>query len=84
MRAIESTKLSPAWPLFEAEAKRRRRDPRRLLTDSMKACLQSWADADANEQMAAQTKASGLAETDAVRLVREHRAAKKSGAKAGL
>jgi len=84
MKVIEPAKRSPAWPLFEAEAKRRRRNPRRLLTDYMNACLESWADADADEQMAAQVKASGLEERDAVRIVREHRAAKRSGDEASL
>ncbi len=75
MKAIEPTNFS-AWPLFEAEAKRRRRDPRRLLLNYMNECLESWKDADEDVQVAAQAQTSGLKESDAVQLVREHRAAK--------
>lgn len=68
---------SPLWEQFQAEARRRRKRPVRLLTDYMRECLESWEDQKLDAEISRQAQTSGYAESDAVEIVRRHRAAKK-------
>ena len=68
---------SPLWKEFQAAARRRRRDPARLLTDYMRECLERWEDQQLDAEISRQARASGRREADAVKIVRRYRQEKK-------
>lgn len=68
---------SPMWKQFEAEARKRRRNPIRLLSDYMKECLEIWEHERLDEEIRREAQKSGYTEDDAVEIVRQYRLEKK-------
>ena len=64
------------WEEFQTAARKRRRNPVRLLEDYMRQCLAIWEDQTLDEEIRRDAKRSGRAEEDAVDIVRRHRLAK--------
>ena len=73
---------SPLWKEFRAAARRRQRDPTRLLSEYMRECLEVWEDQKLDVEISRQAQASGLAEADAVKIVRRHWLEKKKPTRA--
>ena len=71
---------SPVWKQFETEAKRRRRNPVKLISDYMKECIEIWEHERLDDEISKQAKKSGYTEEDAVELVRQYRLEKKQRA----
>ena len=75
---------SPLWEQFQAEARKRRRNPARLVTEYMRECLEIWVDEKLDEEISrdVQKYASkhGLTEADAVEFVRQCRREKRAKA----
>lgn len=73
---------SPLWEQFQAEARKRRRNPARLVTEYMRECLEIWEDEKLHEEIRADVQKymrdNGLTEIDAVELVRQYRREKKA------
>lgn len=67
----------PIKQRFEEAARRRRRDPNRLLTQFMRECLESWEDEQLDKEITKQVRRSGLREEDAVDCVGRVRQARK-------
>ena len=68
---------SPVWEQFQQEARKRRRDPVRLLTEYMRECLEVWQDQKLDEEIQREAQNSGYREADAVTIVRHHRQKKR-------
>jgi len=64
---------SALWVRFEAAARKRRRDPVRLLKEFMKERLEVWEDQKLDRQVKKAALRSGRREDDAVQIVRRHR-----------
>lgn len=64
---------SALWQRFEEAARRRRRDPIRLLKEFMKERLEIWEDQKLDRELKKAALRSGRAEEDAVGFVRRHR-----------
>ena len=64
---------SALWERFEEAARKRRRDPVRLLKEFMKERLEVWEDQKLDRQVKKAALRSGLPEDDAVEIVRRHR-----------
>ena len=64
---------SALWERFEEAARKRRRDPVRLLKDFMKERLEVWEDQKLDRQVKKATLRSGAREDDAVEIVRRRR-----------
>lgn len=73
---------SPVWEDFQREARARRRNPVRLLTEYMRERLEIWEDQKLDEEMRRAAQRSGYTEADAVDLVRKYRAEKRQRAAA--
>ena len=71
---------SPVWKQFEIEAKKRRRNPVRILSDYMNECLEIWEHEKLDNEISKEAQKSGYAEDDAVELVRQYRREKKGRA----
>jgi len=71
---------SPVWKQFETEAKKRRRNPVKLLSNYMKECLEIWEHERLDDEISKQAQKSGYTEDDAVELVRQYRREKKQDA----
>ena len=71
---------SPVWKQFETEARRRRRNPVKLLSDYMEECLEIWKHERLDEEISKEVQKSGYTEEDAVELVRQYRREKKERA----
>ncbi len=71
---------SPVWKQFETEAKKRRRNPVKLLSDYMKECLEIWEHEHLDEEISREAQKSDYTEDDAVELVRQYRREKKERA----
>lgn len=73
---------SPQWEQFQAEARKRRRNPARLVTEYMRECLEIWEDEklDAEIRADVQKHAGGrsLTNGEAVEVVRQYRREKKA------
>jgi hypothetical protein len=67
---------SPVWREFQAAARKRRRNPVRLLTDYMRECLEAWEDQKLDEEIRRDAQQSGYSEEDAVDIVRRLRSEK--------
>ncbi len=73
---------SAVWKEFETEAKKRRRNPVKILSDYMKECLEIWQHERLDEEIRQEAQKSGYTEDDAVELVRRYRREKKENAAA--
>ena len=60
---------SPVWKQFETEAKKRRRNPVKLVLDLMKEQVEIWEDEKLDEEIREDAQKSGYTEDDAVELV---------------
>jgi hypothetical protein len=69
---------SPLWEQFQKAARKRRRNPVRLLTEYMRECLEIWEDQKLDAEIRRDARRSGYREEDAVALVRRHRLEKKN------
>jgi hypothetical protein len=63
---------SPLWEEFQRAARKRRRNPLRLLTDYMRECLEIWEDQKLDEEIRREAQRGGYREQDAVEVVRRH------------
>ncbi len=73
---------SAVWKEFETEAKKRRSNPVKILSDYMKECLEIWQHERLDEEIGQEAQKSGYTEDDAVELVRRYRSEKKENAAA--
>ena len=64
---------SALWERFEKAARKRRRDPVRLLKEFMKERLEVWEDQKLDRQVKKAALGSGAHEDDAVEIVRRQR-----------
>ncbi len=71
---------SPVWQQFESEAKKRRRNPVKLLSDYMRECIEIWEHERLDEEISKEAQKSGYTEDDAVELVKQYRREKKERA----
>lgn len=71
---------SPVWKQFETEAKKRRRNPVKLVLDFVKEQVEIWEDEKLDEEIRKDAQKSGYTEDDAVELVRQLRREKKERA----
>lgn len=74
---VESLMKTELWQEFERRARRERQQPAALLARMMREYLEISDDLRLNEEMRRDARRSRNKEADAVRLVRQHRAAKK-------
>ena len=65
---------SALWERFEEAARKRQRDPVRLLKEFMKERLEVWEDQKLDRQIRKAALRGGRREEDAVEIVRRHRA----------
>jgi hypothetical protein len=81
MRCMAKEILDSAlWERFEEAARKRRRDPVRLLKEFMKERLEVWEDQKLDRKIKKATLRSGRREEDAVEIVRRHRDGSRSSA----
>lgn len=71
---------SPVWKQFETEAKKRRRNPVKLVLELLKEQVEIWEDEKLDEEISRDAQKSGYTEDDAVELVRQLRREKKERA----
>ena len=71
---------SPVWKQFETEAKKRRRNPVKLVLDLLKEQIEIWEDEALDREISRDAQKSGYTEDDAVELVRQYRLEKKARA----
>jgi len=71
---------SPVWKEFETEAKKRRRNPVKLMLDLLKEQMEIWEDESLDREISRDAQKSGYKEDDAVELVRQYRLEKKARA----
>ena len=71
---------SPVWKEFETEAKKRRRNPVKLMLDLLKEQMEIWEDESLDREISRDAQKSGYTEDDAVELVRQYRLEKKARA----
>ena len=69
---------SPLWREFQEVARKKRRNPVRLLTEYMRECIEIWEDQKLDAEIQRDARRSGFREEDAVDIVRRHRLEKKS------
>ena len=77
---VESLMKTELWRAFERRARRERKQPAALLARLLREYLEISDDVRLNEEMRRDARRSRHAEADAVRLVKEHRAAKRGHA----
>ncbi len=68
------------WKQFEAEAKKRRRNPVKIVTDLLKEQMEIWEDESLDREISFEAQRSEYAEDDAVELVRQYRREKNESA----
>lgn len=68
------------WEEFQRQAKRRRRNPVKLITELMREQLEIWEDEKLFREMRRDARKSGYTEDDAVELVRQYRREKRQQA----
>ena len=73
---LESLFKTELWQDFERQTRARRKQPADVLAALMRDYLETAEDVALNEAMRRDARRSGRRESDAVRLVREHRAEK--------
>ena len=64
---------SPVWDQFQTVARRKRRDPRKLLMDYMREYLEISEDERLDQEIQADARRSGYSEEDAVEIVKQLR-----------
>lgn len=64
---------TPVWEAFERAAKKRRRDPARLLREYVQECVEIWEDQTLDQDMRAAASRSQFVEEGAVEIVRNVR-----------
>lgn len=64
---------SSPWEQFKEAARKRRRNPEKLLADFMREYLETLEDQKLDEEIKEAVRASGYHEDDAVNIVRRHR-----------
>ncbi len=73
---------SPLWERFQTEARKRRRNPTRLVTKYLRECLEIWEDETLDEEIRADVQkhsgARSLTDDEAVEVVRQYRREKKA------
>ena len=74
---VRTLSESSLWKQFENEARKRRRDPVKLVSSYIKECLEIWEDEKSDQEISRQAQRSGYSEDDAVELVRQYRLEKK-------
>ncbi len=68
------------WEEFQRQAKRRRRNPVKLITELMREQLEIWEDEKLFREMRRDALKSGYTEDDAVELVKQYRREKRQRA----
>jgi hypothetical protein len=68
------------WEEFQKQAKKRRRNPVKMLTEYMQECLDTWEFDQLFKEMRRDARKSGYKEEDAVEIVRQYRREKKAQA----
>ena len=68
---------SPVWKQFETEAKKRRRNPVKLVLELLKEQVEIWEHERLDDEIRKDAQKSGYTEDDAVELVRQLRREKK-------
>ena len=76
----ETLTKTSLWKQFEEEARRKRRNPLKLVTEYMKEQLEIWEDEALDREISRDAQKSGYTEDDAVELVRQYRLEKKARA----
>jgi transcription initiation factor TFIIIB Brf1 subunit/transcription initiation factor TFIIB len=71
---------SPVWKQFETEAKKRRRNPVKLVLDYVKEQVEIWEHEKLDDEISIDAQKSGYTEDDAVELVKQYRLEKKQRA----
>lgn len=71
---------SPVWKQFETEAKKRRRNPVKLVLELVKEQVEIWEHERLDDEIRKDAQKSGYTEDDAVELVRQYRREKKERA----
>jgi len=71
---------SPVWKQFEAEAKKRRRNPVKLVLELLKEQVEIWEHERLDDEIRKDAQKSGYTEDDAVELVRQYRREKRENA----
>jgi hypothetical protein len=71
---------SPVWKQFETEAKKRRRNPVKLVLDLIKEQVEIWEHEKLDDEISREAQKSGYTEDDAVELVKQYRLEKKQRA----
>ncbi|MGH9948129.1 MAG: hypothetical protein ACRD6X_13140 [Pyrinomonadaceae bacterium] len=71
---------SPVWKQFETEAKKRRRNPVKIVVDLIKEQMEIWEDEALDRAIRRDVQKSGYTEDDAVELVRQYRREKRKNA----
>lgn len=69
---------SPVWKQFEAEAKKRRRNPVKLVLELLKEQVEIWEHERLDDEIRKDAQKSGYTEDDTVELVRQYRREKRS------
>jgi len=64
---------SPVWDQFQAAARRKRRDPRKLLLEYMREYTEISEDERLDQEIQADARRSGYSEEDAVEIVKQLR-----------
>lgn len=68
------------WEEFQRQAKRRRRNPVKLISELMREQLEIWEDEKLFREMRRDAQKSGYTEDDAVELVKQYRREKRQRA----
>ena len=68
---------SPVWKQFETEAKKRRRNPVKLVMEFIEEQMEIWEHEALDREISREAQKSGYTEDDAVELVRQYRREKK-------
>lgn len=68
--AKDSLSALPLWGQFQEAARKRGRNPVRLLTDYIRESLEAWEDQQEDEEIRREVRRSGYRESDAVDIVR--------------
>ena len=68
------------WDEFQRQAKRRRRNPVKLISELMREQLEIWEDEKLFREMRRDAQKSGYTEDDAVELVKQYRREKRQRA----
>lgn len=74
---VESLMKTELWQAFERRARRERKQPANLLASLLREYLEITDGVRLNEEMRLDARRSRYTEADAVRLVKEHRVAKR-------